>query len=94
MDRVALDELVALLAGGWTVEILEGPRFNAVLLPDNGDRFAPAYLIEETDGGFGLKAHRWDELRPVGVFATLEQALEPIREVALLADRAGPMRMN
>ena len=64
------------LPGGWRLDIVRDPaELSAVLLPEDGDRFAATFLIDRVAAGYRLTACHWDEVRPAGVFPTLAALL-------------------
>jgi hypothetical protein len=74
------------LPGKWSLEIISDPaELSAALLPNQGDSFAATYLMDRAAEGYRISACRWDELCPVGVFATLADGLAHVARVAASA---------
>ena len=87
----ALEVTLADLPGSWSCDVLkdEGTGLSALLMPEDGDRFAAAVLLEQVDGEWKLTGHRWDRFQTVVTFGDLAGALNHLRGIAKEAAQAG-----
>lgn len=67
----------------------EGTGLRALLIPEDEDRFAASFLLEQVDGGWQLTGHRWDRFEPAMAFGELGHVIDHVQGVALAASRAG-----
>lgn len=81
--------------GQWSLDVVRDPaELSAVLQPQEGDRFAPTFLLDRLLTGYRLVPCRWDEVEPATVFVTLAEALEHVASVAFAAEQAGSQRLQ
>ncbi len=90
-DLAWLATALRALPGSWSVAPVEEPdELFAVLLPEEGDRFAAAFLIDTVAESYRVRAYRWDGVQEVGLFPSLDACLGPVADAAEAGVKGAP----
>ena len=86
-----IEDAMSQLPGEWSVDLMtaKGESY-AVLVPGEGDSYAPSFVIERTFSSWILTPHHWDVFEAVTVFSDLPAALGAVASAA--RDAAGAAR--